>query len=67
MLIVDVSLSLSLSLSLPLSLSQDVTGLKAEDPIYWEPGKLKMKIIHAESKQVLSVSLPAPLVGHVQF
>ena len=63
MFIVDVSLSLSLS----LSLSQDVTGLKAEDPIYCEPGTLKMKNIHAESKQVLSVSLPAPLVGHIQF
>ena len=37
-------------------LVQSVVGLEKGDPIYWEPGKLKLKLQHTFSKQALAVS-----------
>lgn len=36
--------------------AQSVVGLEEGDPIYWEPGKLKLKLHHIFSKQALAVS-----------
>lgn len=35
---------------------QDVHGLLEGDPVYWEPGKLKLRLFHQNSKQALAVS-----------
>ena len=37
-------------------LVQSVVGLEKGDPIYWEPGKLKLRLQHTFSKQALAVS-----------
>ncbi len=36
--------------------SQSVVGLQEGDPIYWEPGKLRLRLHHIFSKQALAVS-----------
>ena len=35
---------------------QEVLGLLEGDPVYWEPGRLKVRLFHEHSKQALAVS-----------
>ena len=35
---------------------QEVLGLLEGDPVYWEPGRLKVRLFHVHSKQALAVS-----------
>ena len=35
---------------------QEVPGLELNEPIFWEKGKLTLKLLHSHSKQALSVS-----------
>ncbi len=41
---------------MPPPSTQSVVGLKDGDPVYWEPGRLRLKLHHTFSKQALAVS-----------
>lgn len=45
-----------MSSPLPPLFPQSVVGLQEGDPIYWEPGRLRLRLHHIFSKQALAVS-----------